>query len=215
MVTYYFQFWSFSSRHCSFHRVSARQMGYPENSSRLKTERRNAWISRREGGKRPFYQIEHIPVLKRWRICGSWVREIVSASKSQLSLLAIPISPTVDSRLFPDILRQAYNSLFGKISCILVNWGMWERRREGNDVQISDFMHSREMGAGVGERGNDVQVGAALIPFLVNTSLLILTDWRSNHKWDTARRNSSSESHQRQQMADKRRADQNWSESNG
>ena len=52
---------------------------------------------------------------------------------------------------------------------------------EGNDVQISDFMHSREMGA-VGERGNDVQVGAALIPFLVNTSLLILADRRSNHK---------------------------------
>ena len=60
---------------------------------------------------------------------------------------------------------------------------MWERRREGNDVQISDFMHSREMGA-VGERGNDVQVGAALIPFLVNTSLLILADRRSNHKWE-------------------------------
>lgn len=51
-----------------------------------------------------------------------------------------------------------------------------------NNVQISDFMHSREMGSGVGERGNDVQVGAALIPFLVNTSLLILADRRSNHK---------------------------------
>ena len=81
--------------------------------------------------KGPFYQIEHILVLKSWRLSGSWVREIVSASKSQLSLLVIPISPTVDSRLFPDIPRQAYNSLFGKISCILVNRGMWERRREG------------------------------------------------------------------------------------
>ena len=56
---------------------------------------------------------------------------------------------------------------------------------EGNDVQISDFMHSREMGGCERERreGNDVQVGAALIPFLVNTSLLILPDRRrSNHK---------------------------------
>ena len=55
---------------------------------------------------------------------------------------------------------------------------------EGNDVQISDFMHSREMGGGARERreGNDVQVGASLIPFLVNTSLLILPDRRSNHK---------------------------------
>ena len=47
-----------------------------------------------------------------------------------------------------------------QISCILVKWG----------------------GAGEKGGGNDVQVGASLIPFLVNTSLLILTDRRSNHK---------------------------------
>ena len=55
---------------------------------------------------------------------------------------------------------------------------------EGNDVQISDFMHSREMGGALERKAgsNDVQVGASLIPFLVNTSLLILPDRRSNHK---------------------------------
>ena len=116
------------------------------------------------------------------------------------------------------ISRGKRNSLFRKISCILVNWGMRERKVKKR-VTMSRFQIScilvkweaLERKAG----GNDVQVGASLIPFLVNTSLLILPDRRSNHKWDTALRNSSScESHQRQQMADKRRAVQNWSESN-
>ena len=159
-------------------------MGYPENSSRLKTERRNAWISRREGGKRAFLpnwthpssqKLEALWIMSSRNCFGFEITAFV-AGHPNLSNCRQQIVPWYPKAGVQFVIRE--NFMHSRES------GRWERRREGNDVQISDFMHSREMGSGVGERGNDVQVGAALIPFLVNTSLLILADRRSNHKWE-------------------------------
>ena len=126
----WFQFWSFSSHHrcSSYPSTKCRQTnGLPGKF--VKPERRNAWISRKTRRREPLQNSTHLSPREFPKVGGS-VHEflkLLSGFGFEFTARSYPSFQlsTADCSL---ISGGKHNSLFRKISCILVNWWVGARK---------------------------------------------------------------------------------------